>query len=304
MQGHRLRDLEAFLAVAEEASFTRAAARLGISQSALSQVIRGLEESLGLPLFARTTRSVSVTPAGERLLLLIGPAVGQIHAGLEKVTELRDKPSGTIRISADEYAVHSVLQPALRHFLPQYPDINVELTVDYGLTDIISGRYDAGVRRGGLVAKDMIAVNISAPHPMSVVGSPAYLARRQAPQQPRDLTDHACINLRLPTHGEHFAWVFAKTGQEQRVRVEGQFISNSIASAREAALHGLGLAYLPLAYVSDALESGQLVEVLPQWRKTFEPYYLYYPSRRHPSAAFTLLLEALRHKPQAAALST
>ncbi|AZC27076.1 LysR family transcriptional regulator [Pseudomonas sessilinigenes] len=304
MQGHRLRDLEAFLAVAEEASFTRAAARLGISQSALSQVIRGLEESLGLPLFARTTRSVSVTPAGERLLLLIGPAVGQIHAGLEKVTELRDKPSGTIRISADEYAVHSVLQPALRHFLPQYPDINVELTVDYGLTDIISGRYDAGVRRGGLVAKDMIAVNISAPHPMSVVGSPAYLAQRQAPQQPRDLTEHACINLRLPTHGEHFAWVFAKAGHEQRVRVEGQFISNSIASAREAALHGLGLAYLPQAYVSDALESGQLVEVLAQWRKTFEPYYLYYPSRRHPSAAFTLLLEALRHKPQAATLST
>ncbi|WP_336335631.1 LysR family transcriptional regulator [Pseudomonas putida] len=297
MQGHRLRDLEAFLAVAEEASFTRAAARLGISQSALSQVIRGLEESLGLPLFARTTRSVAVTPAGERLLLLIGPAVGQIHAGLEAITELRDKPSGTIRISADEYAVYSVLQPALYRFLPAYPDIDVELSVDYGLTDIISGRYDAGVRRGGLVAKDMIAVTISPPHPMSVVGSPGYFAQRHPPKHPRDLTEHTCINLRLPTHGEHFAWFFAKAGHEQRVRVEGQFVSNSIASARDAALHGLGLAYLPQAYVSDALEAGQLIEVLPDWRKTFEPYCLYYPSRRHPSAAFTLLVDVLRYKP-------
>ncbi|MCE1118838.1 MULTISPECIES: LysR family transcriptional regulator [Pseudomonas] len=297
MQARRLRDLEAFLAVAQEASFTRAAARLGISQSALSQVIRGLEESLGLPLFARTTRSVAVTPAGERLLLLIGPAVGQIQAGLEQVTELRDKPSGTIRITADEYAVQSVLQPVLSRFLPQYPDINVELTVDYGMTDIVSGRYDAGVRRGALVAKDMIAVNISPPHAMAVVGSPTYLAQRQQPRHPRDLTEHACINLRLPTHGEHFAWLFTKAGREQRVRVTGQFVSNSLWSARDAALHGLGLAYLPLAYVHDALGNGQLSEVLPDWRKTFEPYCLYYPSRRHPSAAFTLFVEALRHRP-------
>lgn len=297
MQAPRLRDLEAFLAVAQEASFTRAAARLGISQSALSQVIRGLEENLGLPLFARTTRSVSVTAAGERLLLLIGPAVGQIQAGLVQVTELREKPCGTVRITADEYAVQSVLQPVLSRFLPQYPDINVELTVDYGMTDIVSGRYDAGVRRGALVAKDMIAVTISPPHPMAVVGSPTYLEQRKQLKHPRDLTEHTCINLRLPTHGEHFAWLFAKAGQEQRIRVTGQFVSNSISAARDAALHGLGLAYLPFAYVSDALDSGQLSEVLPDWRKTFEPYCLYYPSRRHPTAAFTLLVEALRHAP-------
>lgn len=298
MEKHRLRDLEAFLAVAEEASFTRAAGRLGISQSALSQVIRGFEERLGLPLFARTTRSVSVTAAGERLLLLIGPAVGQIHAGLDEITELRDKPSGTIRISADEYAAESILQPALNGFLPEYPDINVELTIDYGLTDIISARHDAGVRRGGLVAKDMIAVTISPPNPMAVVGSPEYFTQRTPPKHPRDLTEHVCINLRLPTHGEYFAWLFAKAGREHRVKVEGQLVSNSISSARDAALHGLGLAYLPLAYVSDALYAGQLIEVLSSWRKTFEPYCLYYPSRRHPSAAFTLLVDALRHKKQ------
>lgn len=296
MSGSNLKDLTAFLMVAEEGSFTRAAARLGMSQSALSQVIRGLEARLGLRLFARTTRSVSLTPAGERLLALIGPAMGQIDAGLEEITELRDKPAGTIRINADEYAVLDVLQPVLTRFLPEYPDIRVELSIDYGLTDIVSGRYDAGVRRGGLVARDMIAVQISPPLPMAVVGAPAYFAKRPTPKHPRDLTEHACINLRLPTHGEYFAWVFVKAGREQRVKVEGQLISNSIASARDAALNGLGLAYLPQAYVCDYLEAGRLVEVLSGWRKTFEPYSLYYPSRRHPSPAFSLLVDALRHR--------
>lgn len=296
MDGRRLQDLVAFLAVAEEASFTRAASRLGISQSALSQVIRGLEERLGLRLFARTTRSVSPTPAGERLLALIGPSMGQIASGLEQITALRDKPAGTIRLSADEYAVHSVLQPAMSHFLPEYPDIRVELNVDYGLTDIVSGRFDAGVRRGGLVAKDMIAVRISGSHPMAVVGAPAYFARRPLPRHPHDLTEHSCINLRLPTHGEHFAWVFAKAGKEQRVKVEGPLVTNSITSVRDAALAGLGLAYLPQAYFHDALASGALIEVLSGWRKTFEPYHLYYPSRRHVSPAFSLLVNALRCK--------
>ncbi|PXV56091.1 transcriptional regulator, LysR family [Dyella jiangningensis] len=299
MNGHQLKDLVAFLTVAEEASFTRAAAKLGVSQSALSQTIRGLEARLGLRLLSRTTRSVSLTPAGERLLGFIGPAMGQIDAGLEEITELRDKPAGTIRLNADEYAMHNVLQPALTRFLPQYPDIRVELTIDYGLTDIVSGRYDAGVRRGGLVAKDMIAVQISSAHPMAVVGSPAYFAKRQVPKHPRDLTEHTCINLRLPTHGEYFAWVFTKAGREQRVKVDGQFISNSIASARDAALNGLGLAYLPLAYMQAHLVAGQLVEVLSSWRKTFEPYHLYYPSRRHPSPAFSLLVDALRYTGQA-----
>ncbi|MFT3816050.1 MAG: LysR family transcriptional regulator [Rubrivivax sp.] len=296
MSGANLKDLTAFLMVAEEGSFTRAAARLGMSQSALSQVIRGLEARLDLRLFARTTRSVSLTPAGERLLAVIGPAMRQIDAGLEEITELRDKPAGTIRINADEYAVLDVLQPALARFLPEYPDIRVELSIDYGMTDIVSGRYDAGVRRGGLVAKDMIAVQISPPHPMAVVGSPAYLARRSTPKHPRDLTEHACINLRLPTHGEYFAWAFVKAGREQHVKVDGPLISNSIASARDAALSGLGLAYLPQAYVRDDLDAGRLVEVLSGWRKTFEPYSLYYPSRRHPSPAFSLLVDALRHR--------
>ncbi|HIH2749755.1 LysR family transcriptional regulator [Burkholderia aenigmatica] len=296
MNGNNLKDLTAFLLVAEEGSFTRAAARLGISQSALSQVIRALETRLGLQLFARTTRSVSLTAAGSRLLELIGPAMGEIDAGLDEITHLRDKPAGTIRLNADEYAVQHVLQPAVTRLLPAYPDIRVELNIDYGLTDIVSGRYDAGVRRGGLVAKDMIAVQISAPHPMSVVGAPAYFVRRPAPKHPRDLTEHLCINLRLPTHGEYFPWVFAKAGKEQRVKVDGQLVGNSIGSARDAALSGLGLAYLPHAYVADQLASGQLVEVLSGWRKTYEPYYLYYPSRRHASPAFSLVVDALRYR--------
>ncbi|ABB11326.1 LysR family transcriptional regulator [Burkholderia sp. Ac-20384] len=296
MNGNNLKDLTAFLLVAEEGSFTRAAARLGISQSALSQVIRALETRLGLQLFARTTRSVSLTAAGSRLLELIGPAMGEIDSGLDEITHLRDKPAGTIRLNADEYAVQHVLQPAVTRLLPAYPDIRVELNIDYGLTDIVSGRYDAGVRRGGLVAKDMIAVQISPPHPMSVVGAPAYFASRPAPKLPRDLTDHLCINLRLPTHGEYFPWVFAKAGKEQRVKVDGQLVGNSIGSARDAALSGLGLAHLPHAYVAEQLASGQLVEALSGWRKTYEPYYLYYPSRRHASPAFSLVVDALRYR--------
>ncbi|MBN3793697.1 LysR family transcriptional regulator [Burkholderia sp. Ac-20392] len=296
MNGSNLKDLTAFLLVAEEGSFTRAAARLGISQSALSQVIRALETRLGLQLFARTTRSVSLTAAGSRLLELIGPAMGEIDSGLDEITHLRDKPAGTIRLNADEYAVQHVLQPAVTRLLPAYPDIRVELNIDYGLTDIVSGRYDAGVRRGGLVAKDMIAVQISPPHPMSVVGAPAYFANRPAPKLPRDLTDHLCINLRLPTHGEYFPWVFAKAGKEQRVKVDGQLVGNSIGSARDAALSGLGLAHLPHAFVADQLASGQLVEALSGWRKTYEPYYLYYPSRRHASPAFSLVVDALRYR--------
>ncbi|VWB22852.1 LysR family transcriptional regulator [Burkholderia lata] len=296
MNGNNLKDLTAFLLVAEEGSFTRAAVRLGISQSALSQVIRALETRLGLQLFARTTRSVSLTAAGSRLLELIGPAMGEIDSGLDEITHLRDKPAGTIRLNADEYAVQHVLQPAVTRLLPAYPDIRVELNIDYGLTDIVSGRYDAGVRRGGLVAKDMIAVQISPPHPMSVVGAPAYFSSRPAPKLPRDLTDHLCINLRLPTHGEYFPWVFAKAGKEQRVKVDGQLVGNSIGSARDAALSGLGLAHLPHAYVAEQLASGQLVEALSGWRKTYEPYYLYYPSRRHASPAFSLVVDALRYR--------
>lgn len=297
MSGNNLKDLTAFLMVAEEGNFTRAAARLGLSQSALSQVIRGLEARLELRLFARTTRSVALTPAGEKLMQRVAPAMAQIDAGLQEITELRDKPAGSVRISADEYAVLNLLQPAIARVLPDFPDISVELSIDYGLSDIVSGRYDAGVRRGGLVARDMIALQISPPHPMTVVATPVYLARQPAPRHPRELTGHTCINLRLPTHGEYFAWVFDRAGKEQRIKVDGQFVSNSIASARDAALSGLGLAYLPREYVREAVQQGALVEVLSGWCKTFEPYYLYYPSRLHRSPAFLWLLDALRHSP-------
>ncbi|HBP04392.1 MAG TPA: LysR family transcriptional regulator [Stenotrophomonas sp.] len=294
MAGSHLKDLSAFLMVAEEASFTRAAIRLGITQSSLSQIIRGLETRLGLRLFARTTRSVALTEAGERLLGLIGPAMNELEAGLARIGELRDKPAGTLRLTADEYAVHAVLMPAIARLVPDYPDIRVEITTDYGLTDIVSGRFDAGVRRGGLVAKDMIAVPISLPIPMVVVASPAYFARHPAPQQPQQLVEHQCVNLRLPTHGEIYAWTFTRAGRDHRVKSEGQVVVSSISAMRDAALQGVGLTYLPLHYVQDRLASGELVEALTEWRKTYEGYHLYYPNRRLASPVFTLLLQALR----------
>lgn len=294
--GENLKDLNAFVLVAEEGSFTRAAARLGVSQSALSQTIRGLEARLGLRLLARTTRSVAPTEAGERLLALVAPALREIDEGLVRLTELRERPAGTVRISADEFAVQHVLWPALARFLPDYPDIHVELTTDYGLTDIVSERYDAGVRRGRLVSQDMIAVPIGPDIGMAVVGAPAWFARHPRPRAPQDLTAQSCINLRLPTHGGFFAWTFRKGGREQRVRVQGQLVFNSLSVVLEAALAGFGLAYLPAQMVQPYLESGELAEVLADWRQTFEGYHLYYPNRRHASPAFALLVEALRYR--------
>ena len=294
MTAENLRDLHAFAAVAEEGSFTRAAARLSVSQSALSQTIRGLEERLGMRLLSRTTRSVSPTEAGERLLATVAPALREIDEGLARLSELRDKPAGTVRISADEFAVQHVLWPAIARFLPDYPDIDIELTTDYGRTDIVGNRYDAGVRRGRLVSQDMIAVRISPDIRMAVVGSPAYLSRRPAPKTPQDLTAHSCINIRLPTHGELFAWTFRKAGKEHRVKVEGQLVFNTLSSVLAATLDGFGLAYLPHEQVRERIEDGALVEVLTGWRQTFEGYHLYYPHRRHPSPAFALLVEALR----------
>lgn len=291
-----LRDLNAFLLVAQEGSFTRAAARLSVSQSALSQTIRGLEERLGLRLLSRTTRSVSPTEAGARLLARIGPALQEIEEGLAQLTELRDKPAGTIRISADEFAVHHVLWPVIERFLPQYPDIGIELTTDYGRTDIIKERYDAGVRRGRLVSQDMIAVPISADIRMMVVGAPSYLEKTLPPRSPQDLIAHSCINLRLPTHGEFFAWTFRKGSKEQRVKVAGQLVFNTLPSILMATLAGFGLAYLPEALVMPHIKSARLIEVLAAWRQTFERYHLYYPSRRQASPAFSLLVDALRYK--------
>ncbi|HEY6432393.1 MAG TPA: LysR family transcriptional regulator [Acetobacteraceae bacterium] len=291
-----LNDLLAFLAVARERSFTRAAAQLGVSQSALSQTLRGLEERLGLRLLTRTTRSVAPTEAGERLLLAVGPALDEIDAGLAALSELREKPAGTIRITTHEHAASVILLPALAKLLPDYPDINVELVIDYGLTDIVAGRYDAGVRSGEMVAKDMIAVRIGPDMRMAVVGAPSCFAARRAPRTPPDLTMHRCINLRLPTHGGLYAWEFGKDGRELRVRVEGQLVFNTTALALQAALAGLGLAYLPEEQVEAHLEAGRLVRVLTEWCEPFPGYHLYYPSRRQPTPAFTVLVDALRFR--------
>ncbi|OHV21800.1 LysR family transcriptional regulator [Rhizobium sp. RMa-01] len=289
-------DLIAFLAVARARSFTKAAGRLGVSQSALSHTIRGLEERLGLRLLTRTTRSVSPTEAGERLLLTIGPRIDEIETELAALSAFREKPAGTVRINAGEHAADAILWPALEKLLPDYPDIHVEIIVDYGLTDIVAERYDAGVRLGEQVAKDMIAVRIGPDMRMAVVGAPAYFEMRSTPLTPRDLTDHNCINLRLPTYGSVYAWEFERDGHEMNVRVEGQLTFNNIALRLNAALAGAGLTYLPEDAVQAHLADGRLVRVLEDWCAPFPGYHLYYPSRRHASAAFTLLVDALRYR--------
>src|ERR1700733_14767788 len=278
MPRQNFNDLLAFLTVARERSFTRAAARLGVSQSALSHTVRGLEERLGLRLLTRTTRSVAPTEAGERLLRVSGPRLEESEAELAALNELRDKPSGTIRITAHDHAVRSVLWPALEKFLPDYPDIKVEIVIDYGLTDIVAERYDAGVRSGEMVAKDMIAVRIGPDMRSAVVGAPSYFAKRPKPKTPQDLTTHSCINLRLPTHGGLYAWEFEKGKREVRVRVEGQLVFNATAPMLEAALAGLGLAYVPEDTVRPYLAEGRLIRVLADWCPSYSGYHLYYPS--------------------------
>lgn len=291
-----LDDLRAFLAVARERSFTRAAAQLGVSQSALSQTLRSLEARLGLRLLTRTTRSVAPTEAGERLLRAVEPAFDQINAGLAALGELRDKPAGTVRITATENVAASVLWPALARLLPDYPDIKVEIAIDYGLTDIVAERFDAGVRPGEIVAQGMIAVRIGPDLRMAVVGAPSYFAAHQAPEVPQDLTGHTCINLRLPTHGGLYAWELDRDGRELRVRVEGQLVFGNTALILQAALDGFGLAYLPEDQVSSHLADKQLVRVLADWCEPFPGYHLYYPSRRQPTPAFAVLVEALRYR--------
>ena len=292
-----LHDLAAFVAVAQERSFTRAAARLGVTQSALSQTIRNLEERIGLRLLTRTTRSVSPTEAGERLLRGVAPRFEEIDAELAALGTLREKPAGTIRITATENAANTLLRPVLKRLLPDYPDIKVEISIDYGLTDIAAERYDAGIRPGGNVAKGMIAVRIGPDMRMAVVGSPSYFQRRPAPRTPQDLTTHECISLRTPTHGGLYQWEFDKDGREFRVRVEGQLVFNNSGLILNAALDGLGLAYLPESQVRDYLDKGELVRVLSSWCQPFSGYHLYYPSRRQPSPAFTLFVDALRYRP-------
>jgi DNA-binding transcriptional LysR family regulator len=295
MQRGNLDDLLAFLAVARERSFTHAAAKLGVSQSALSHTVRELEERLGVRLLTRTTRSVSPTPAGERLLQSVGPRFEEIEAELAAIRDLREKPAGTIRITATEYAADAVLLPKLTKLLRAYPDIKVEIVIDYGLADIVAQRYDAGVRSGGQVAKDMIAVRIGPDMRMAVVGAPSYFKSRPEPKKPQDLIDHNCITLRLP-HGGLYAWEFEKGGRELRVRVEGQLTYNTTAQMLNAALAGLGLAYVPEGWVQAYLAKRRLKRVLEDWCLPYSGYHLYYPSRRQPSAAFVLLVNALRYK--------
>jgi DNA-binding transcriptional LysR family regulator len=296
MPRQNLHDLLAFFAVARERSFTRAAAQLGVSQSALSHTVRGLEARLGLRLLSRTTRSVAPTEAGERLLRTVGPRFDEIDAELAALSELREKPAGTIRITAGEHAADTILWPTLEKLLPGYPDIKVEIVIDYGLTDIVAERYDAGVRLGEQVAKDMIAVRIGPDMRMAVVGAPSYFAGRPRPRTPQDLTVHACINIRLPTYGGLYAWEFEKGGRELKVRVDGQLVFNNIALRLNAALAGFGLAYLPEDQVQTHLADGRLIRVLADWCPPFPGYHLYYPSRRQPAPAFALLVEALRYR--------
>lgn len=296
MTGENFNDLAAFALVARERSFTRAAAKMGVSQSALSQTIKALEGRVGLRLLTRTTRSVSPTEAGERLLQTIAPRFEEIEAGVAALSELRDKPAGTVRITAGEHPAISILQPALKRFLPEHPDINVEIIIDYGLTDIVSEGFDAGVRMGEQVAKDMIAVCIGPEMRMAVVGSPNYFEKRPIPQTPQDLTAHKCINVRLPTYGGLFPWGLEKDGREVKVRGEGQLVFNNLGMRLHSALDGLGLAYMPEDQVLAYIDDGRLVRVLEDWCPYFPGYHLYYPSRRHSSPALTLLVDMLRYR--------
>ena len=289
-------DLAAFVAVARERSFTRAAAKLAVSTSALSHAMRGLEERLGVRLLTRTTRSVAPTEAGERLLRTVGARFDEIDAELAALNELRERPAGTIRITAGEHAAVAILWPSVAKLLPGYPDIHVEIIVDYGLTDIVAERYDAGVRLGEQVAKDMIAVRIGPDMRMAVVGSPSYFERRPRPKTPQDLTAHDCINIRLPTRGNVYAWEFEKRGRELKARVEGQLVFNNIALRLNAVLGGFGLAYLPEDQVRPYLDDGRLIRVLEDWCQPFSGYHLYYPSRRQATPAFALLVDALRYR--------
>ncbi|MBT1514615.1 LysR family transcriptional regulator [Bradyrhizobium sp. SRL28] len=296
MQLGHLDDLAALIAVGRERSFTKAAAKLGVSQSALSQTIRQLEARLGVRLLTRTTRSVSPTEAGERLMRTVGPRFEEIETELAALRELREKPAGTVRITATEYATNAILMPKLGKLLRDYPDIKIEIITDYGLTDIVTERYDAGVRSGEQVAKDMIAVRIGPDMRMAVVGAPSYFKTRPEPKKPQDLTGHNCINLRLPMHGNVYAWEFEKGNRELRVRVDGQLTFNAATQLLNAALSGCGLAYVPEGMVQTHIDKGRLKRVLADWCQPYSGYHLFYPSRRQASAAFALVVDALRYR--------
>lgn len=289
-------DILAFIAVAREKSFTRAAEQIGLSQSALSHRVRGLEERLGLRLLTRTTRSVSPTEAGERLLQQVAPKFEEIESDLASLGEFREKPAGKVRITATDHAVRSVLWPKLAKVLKQYPDVEVEIAIDYGLSDIVADRYDLGVRLGGQVAKDMIAVRVAPDLRMTIVGAPDYLRHNGAPESPQDLTRHRCINLRLPTKGGLMAWTLRKGDQETKVRVEGQLTFNNSFQMLDAALEGFGLAYLPDDMVQPHVEAGRLSHVLEDWFPTHPGLHVFYPHRKQSSPALAVVVDALRYQ--------
>lgn len=296
MRREELVDLNAFMTVAEEQSFTRAAAKLGTSQSALSHTIRRLETRLGVRLLTRTTRSLAPTEAGDKLLATLRPALDSISAELASLGELREKPAGTIRITTSEHAANTILWPTLERLLPDYPDIHVELSIDAGLTDIVTERFDAGVRLGEALAKDMIATRIGPDLRLAAVASPGYFERYPIPRTPQDLADQQCINLRLLSAGGLYAWEMEKDGREVRVRVEGQLAFNNVRMMLRAAVAGFGICFVMEDHVQQQLADGTLVRVLEDWCPPFPGYHLYYPSRRQPSAAFSLLVEALRYR--------
>lgn len=286
--------LPVFFAVAREGSFTKAAARLGVSQTAVSHAIRALEARMGVPLLSRNSRSVTPTEAGEQLLREVAPQLEAIDSELEALNDLRDSPTGSIRISASDHAVRSLLLPRLKDFLPRYPHIKVELFTDNAFVDIVAERFDAGVRMGESLAQDMIAVRIGADEAFAVVASPEYLAQHGRPEKPEDLLQHNCINIRQSTHGNLWAWEFEKDGREVNLRVDGQLVFNNGFDCVDAALAGLGMTYMPLGKVAGHLQSGRLVRVMEDWCPVWPGLHLYYPSRRQPSGAMALLIGALR----------
>lgn len=296
MKRDEMADLTAFLAVAEEGSFTRAAARLGMTQPALSQIIRRLEARMGIRLLLRTTRSLSPTEAGAQLLDTLAPALAGLDDTMAAISALRDKPAGTVRINAVEHAAEAYIYPALRVLLPNYPDIRVEVAVDYELVDIAAERFDAGVRLGEHVDKDMIAIRISPDMRQSVVASPAYFEHHPRPKTPQDLVSHTCINLWLSGARGHYVWEFSKGAREPNVRVDGQLAFNDIGLIRQAAIDGLGIANLPEPYVERQVAAGSLIRVIEDWCPPRPGYHLYYPSRRQPTPAFSLVVEALRYR--------
>lgn len=295
MRRKNINDYQAFIAVAREQSFTKAAAQLGVSQSALSYTIRTLETYLGIRLLTRTTRSVSVTDAGEQLLNRIGPHFDAIEDEIAALSGMREKPAGSVRITAVEHAAETLLWPKLAPLLLKYPDIKIEIISEYGLKDIVIERYDAGVRLGEQVDKDMISMPLAAKFSFVVVGAPSYFEGKKHPLTPRELSEHRCIKLRLPTLGSAYIWEFYNEGKEIKVRIDGQASFGTISMMRQAALDGLGLAYLPQDTVANELKNGKLVQVLADWCPPRPAYHLYYPSRRQHSPAFKLVLDALRY---------